>query len=134
MKTNYDALDVIFKRLNTLVKPSISGKVYKLRRPLNSKLEDIVINALPISDEIPQECIVNVNCYAPNIETKISGVSTLSPDTKRMKEVAELVAETLEDVDAADYHYFISNQAVLQDESSDEHYTNFRVTFLFTDI
>lgn len=134
MKTNYDALNVIYKRLNTLVKPSISGKVYKLRRPLNSRLEDIVINALPISDEIPQECTVNVNCYAPNIETKVSGVSTSSPDTKRMKEVADLVAENLENVDDQDCHYFIMNQAVLQDEAAEEYYTNFRVTFLFTAI
>lgn len=134
MKTNYDAIDVIFKRLNTLVKPSISGKVYKLRRPLNSKLEDIVINALPIIDEIPQECIVNVNCYVPNIDTKISGVSTSSPDTKRMKEVAELVSGSLDNVDASDHHYFISNQAIIYDDSTDEHYTNFRVTFLFTTI
>lgn len=134
MKTNYDALDVIFNRLNTLVKPSISGKVYKLRRPLNSKLEDIVINALPIGDEVPKECIVNVNCYVPNIDTKISGVSTSSPDTKRMKEVANLVAESIENVDEQHCHYFISNQAVIQDEAAEEYYTNFRVTFLFTEI
>ncbi|MDP2234967.1 MAG: hypothetical protein Q8J88_00915 [Bacteroidales bacterium] len=135
MKTNFDAIDAIWKRLTAQqIATAISGEIYKLQRPFNSDKEDIVINALPITETIPQECVVNVNCYVPNLIVKVKGQETKMPDTVRIKQISDLVLSKLENVAEATFHYFVTNQAVLANESGNEYYSNIRLTFIFTNI
>lgn len=134
MKTNFEAIDVIWKRLKDS-NPTISGGIYKISRPFNSKVEDIIINALPISDTIPQECVVNVNCYVPNIEVSIKGqVNQSVADTKRMKTLADLLVGILNDIKGDGYFYFVSGQGNFQNEAGNEYYINLRITFLFKNL
>jgi hypothetical protein len=131
MKTNFEAVDVIWKRLNDN-KPTISGGIYKLVRPFNSILEDITINSLPITDDVTGECLVNVNIHIPNIEVKVSGGANSSfPDLFRLKSLTETVIGLLNDVKVNDYYFFVSGQAILQNEARNEYYSNLRITFLF---
>lgn len=132
MRTTFDAISIIYKVLKQDVSTQISGDIYKLVRPLNSKKEDIVINALPASEGLLQELALNINCYVPDIEVNVNGQVDKLPDTKRMNEVALLVIDAVEDVSNDDNHFFITNQAVIQDQAG--HYVNIRLMFLFTNV
>lgn len=57
----------------TLIKSSelsemISGSVYRDRRPLNSKVEDVVISVLTTGAGQIQPFILNINVYVPDIK------------------------------------------------------------------
>lgn len=132
MRTTLDAISIIFKVLKQDVSSQISGDIYKLVRPLNSVKEDIIINALPVSEGLLQELALNINCYVPDIEVNVNGQVEKFPDTKRMNEVALLVIEAVEDVSNDDNHFFVTNQAVIQDQAG--HYVNLRLMFLFTNV
>ena len=104
MRTYYDITLDLYKILNreTLTN-NISGKVYKDNKPMDSELEDIVINVLDlktsselqslesysISENELQVGIMNVNIYCKNI----SGV----PNQKRLNEILQLVLTLLDD-------------------------------------
>lgn len=132
MKTTFDAVDVIWVRLNETLADKISGGVYKYKRPFNSKDEDIVINSLPISPGIPQECAINVNCYVPDLRTKVKGVSNMDmPDTLRLSTLAGWIVDILNDRANEEYYYFVTGQNTLSNEAGNEHYVNIRLDFLF---
>ena len=57
----------------TLIKASelsemITGEVYRDRRPLNSKVEDVVISVLATGAGQIQPFILNINVYVPDIK------------------------------------------------------------------
>ncbi len=132
MNTTNDAIDIIWKKLNTTVKQQITGDVYKLNRRINSDKEDIVINSLPISPDFPESCVVNVNIYVPNISVKIYGkVDNTMPDTLRLKQLTKLVRQQLESVSEAHYIYSYDGQAVIPSPETNEYYSNIRVYFVF---
>ena len=135
MKTTFEAVDIIWSRLNELVSDQVSGGVYKYRRPFNSTNEDVVIGALPMSQDIPQTCSINVNCYVPNIKAKIKNVPNNDlPDALRLSNLAAFIISALTNVTDDRCYYYISNQAMLSNEAGNEHYVNIRLEFYFTDI
>ena len=67
-KTVFDAKQWIYELLNvSSVKTSISGKIYKNKRPAESTKEDIVINSILMDNEFLQDGTFNVNCYVPYV-------------------------------------------------------------------
>jgi len=133
MKTTFDVMDIIWQKLNQAIASQISGKIYKLKRPLNSKLEDVIINTLPLSSDQMQQCVVNVNGYVPNKTVKIDGVTNEVPDTIRLKAITELISTHLKEIISDTYYFFISGQQTIHDESNNEYYINIRVDFSFTE-
>lgn len=134
MKTTFDAVDIIWKKLNAafVVKKLISGGVYKYRRPFNSELEDIVINSLPLNVGMPDECVVNVNCYVPNIKISVQGTSNNDiPDTLRLKTLADLIIVQLIDNADDQHYYYVEFQSLLSNEAGNEFYSNIRLNFKF---
>lgn len=108
------ALDMItdaYKILNHVDLTSIiTGDLYKLVRPKNSVLEDVVINALPISSEQFQKGVFNVNIHVPNLQTTIDGKPDNSiPNTERMQGIARIVLDLLGDVVQDGYRIFAEN-------------------------
>lgn len=133
MRTNYDAAGIIWKVLNSDLSGHISGGVYKFNRPFDSEKEDVVLTALPITaNDSLQECVINVNCYAPNLKVKIKGkVDDTIADSVRLAQITQLVFALLHDVSQEGCYFFVSGQAILTNETGNEHYSNIRITFLF---
>jgi len=133
MKTNIKAVDAVWKVLKDAGIPAlINGKIYKFSRALNSRNEDIVINALPITEEIPQRCYVNVNVYVNNLSVKINGqTDNTIPDLLRLDELTNSIIGVLEEVTNDDYYFSIGQHAVLSDDSISQYYSNIRIEFYF---
>jgi len=131
MKHSLEAVDVIWKILFTVLTNQISGGIFKLTRPMESVLEDVVVNSLPITVDTIQKCVVNVNCYVPDINVNLGGKSQMMANTARLKELAAIVMENLED-NAGEEHYFhLQNQHILKADES-QHYINLRIEVVFT--
>ena len=134
MKSNLDAIDVVFALLKGgQLSQAIDGKIYKLKRPTNSQAEDIVLNALPISPDIPQTCVVNVNVYVRNLNVKINGKPEQKmPDTARIRALSKMACDELFDVAADDYYFYIAQQTTIEVEEINMHYINIRISFHYT--
>ena len=92
MITQLDIFDKFFEILNvTSLTNIIDGGIYKLKKPQNSELQDIVINSLPLkSDHFVgiQNGTININCYCKNINGQ--------PDTLTLKAISDQVLLLLE--------------------------------------
>lgn len=132
MRTTFDAVDIVWKKLNTLLSGTITGGVFKYSRPFNSQLEDVVINSLPINEGSIQNCILNINCFVQNIPAKINGVQNDNiPNSRRLSTIAAFVVSELAEISGDDFYFFVSSQAMLQNEGANEHYINIRLDFKF---
>lgn len=132
MKNVSQAIDIVWRDL-TLARIGNTGKVFKITRALNSRNEDIVINALPISEGTLQRCYINVNVYVNNLNLTIGGQqdNTL-PNTVRLAQLTSAIISALEEVSADDHYYFVQQQTVIRDEQIGQHYSNIRLEFYFT--
>jgi len=109
-----------------------SGKLCKLERPLNSVLEDVVINAIGLDKDDVQEGVLNVNQYVnnlklPNLEDKAQ------PDTARILYLSKLLNTILGDGeevwDTTGKWCFVLQQDMVFPDTNNQHYINFRVEF-----
>ena len=114
MKTTFDVLDVIFKVVNvTAVKTTLTGKVYRNARPVDSVTRDIVVVALPISggkDIDVQLCTVIVNCFAKDLAPGRPDDTNLDTMTAAVIAVLEAYASTTSYMDLE-----INSQGVMED-------------------
>lgn len=132
MKDVSQAIDIVWRDL-TSAGIGNAGKIFKITRALNSRSEDIVINALPISEGTLQRCYINVNVYVNNLKLNIDGqADNTLPNTVRLKELTSAVISALEEVSADDHYYFVQQQAIIRDEQIGQHYSNIRIEFYFT--
>jgi len=133
MKTINDAIDVVWKQVNACLTGSISGGVYKIARPFDSKLEDVVINSLPINGDSIQSCVLYINCYVPNPTLKIKGKSDNSlPDYTRLKSLTATIISQVDSISGPGTFQFVENQAVLKNEGVPEHFSSIRLQLIFT--
>lgn len=129
MKTTLDVVDAIFNALKgSTLENVISGSIYKHRRVLNSKKEDVVINSLPINNEQLQQCVANVNIHVPDVTFKVDGNVEYQPDHTRLLELAAEAVQSLEAWES-DYHFDVQQQSIIQEESAKEHFINIRLNF-----
>lgn len=128
-KTTYDGKDWVFKLLsaNTALKTAISGKIYKDKRPSGSTKEDIVINALPITNDFLQDMSLNVNCYVPFRSETINGIEQDIPNNAREQVIANLVHPLLDDVFKSQFNLTIENQTTIAELTENANYINFRI-------
>lgn len=127
MKTTSDALDVLFKFINdSTIKPTISGGIYKLKRPTSSTLEDVVINSVALGDSNYQEGVLNVNAYVPNITVNNSSL----PNTARIKAI-ENACKVLQEVYGEGYSFWVSSTSIYEETDIKSHYINNRIEFRF---
>jgi hypothetical protein len=131
MKTTVDIVDILWQHADgSSLKTAITGKVYKSKRPIDSKVEDVVINSLPVLNRQLQVAIANVNVYVPNKAVTINGaVDSSQPDTKRLKELATIATTVFEEGGSAGYEFLMEQQHVMEDEGSNSHYINLRIIF-----
>ncbi len=130
MKTTLDSIDILYAILfASALKDEITGKIYKLNRQLGSNKEDVVINSLPITGNQLQRSTLNVNIYVPDMSIKIDGQTQRQPNYVRLKTLAALAVLALADHYNDTYNLWISNQAVLSEDATKQHYVNFRIEF-----
>jgi hypothetical protein len=135
MKTPLDIVDILFMHLNgSSLNSSITGIVCK-KRPIDSKLEDVVINSLGVSNQQLQVAVVNVNIYVPNMQLKIGGKQDNSqPNTARLQELANIAKDLLTDQWAGDYNFDIQQIVGPIESEEDQHYINIRLEFFSINI
>jgi hypothetical protein len=135
MKTTLDLVDVVYNELKSgPLKSAINGGVYKYTRPLNSSLEDVVINSLPVTNQQLQQAIVNVNVFVPNADISLGGSQQKMADHVRLKALGALAVDELKDGISGDYTWDVQQQTVIQDDESDSYYINIRLQFYVSNI
>jgi len=130
MKTTLDIVDTINTRLQAVSSLStLTGEIYKYQRPVDSDLEDIVINSLPITNEQLQQAVANVNVYVPDVVVTVSGKENRVPNLTRLKALAVIVLAELMDRISGNFTWDVQQQLLIQDSESNSHYVNIRLQF-----
>lgn len=134
MITTLDILDIIYARLAASdmiigTTNSISGGLYKLVRPMDASKEDIVINCLPVTNDLLQLATVNVNIYVPDLHASVGGIQQHLPDLARLDELAAMAITSLKDVNTPGYYFYVASQVVYNEEAIHQHFVNIRIEF-----
>jgi hypothetical protein len=132
MKTPLDVMTILYRLLSdSSLESEITGKIRKGERPAASKLEDVVINSLPINSEQLQRCVGNVNVFVPSLVISENGVQVEKPDYVRLDTLTDIVVTVLKSVRES-RDYYLNVQQVSQpfkDIVSKSYYINIRIDF-----
>lgn len=135
MTTTEDIIEILFNRANAgPIKDTITGSVCKRRRDGDSKVEDVVINCLPINGEQLQDVIANVNIHVPDLVVSVNGMDQKQPDSVRLQQLAGIAVPHFTDVWAAGYNYTVQQQTVFEDREAGDHYINLRIEFFIENL
>jgi hypothetical protein len=135
--TSISALNMLYQHISHSVlmtdakKPN--GKLCKYERPLNSILEDVVINSLGLNREDVQEGVLNVNIFVPNLILPSNPADKGQPDTARLNYLLNLANIALGEGEeiweaTGNYCFELQQDNLFQDENN-QHYLNLRVEF-----
>lgn len=135
--TSIDAVNVLFQTIKNGVlfsdvkKPN--GKLCKFERPLDSELEDVVINVIALGRDDVQEGVLNVNVFVPNLKFDDRKTDKAQPDTARLNYLLKLAIQALGEGEEiwelnGQYCFKIQQETVFPDENN-QHYANIRVEF-----
>ena len=103
---------------------SVTGKVYKDQRPLNSEVEDIVIAIIARdADSQMQRATANVNIY---VADRRRGQEAIE-DTQRLRKLCRDAAVVLEYRHEGDAIYELDSQEVMKIIGADWHVINNRL-------
>ena len=122
MKTQKYVLDAIYSLI-----PADVGDVYKFTTPDNYKSSKFtVINTLGVPADSVQTVIVNVNCYASDLNLT-KGI----PDLLTLDTMAHSVINVLHDYnnDVFDIEYELMN--IFREQALQAHYANLRFRLIF---
>ncbi|WP_131535459.1 hypothetical protein [Pedobacter nototheniae] len=126
-KISIEVIDIVYK---LLISGGINLEIFKGNKPASFSGECIVINALPLSNDQLQECIINVNVFVPNLTLKIgTNQDNSQANYERIKVLSLKVSEILNEVDIDDWSLNIDQEYVLENEGFNEHFNNFRISF-----
>ena len=130
MKTSFE-LDRIIRDLLVRSQVAISGCIYYQNdRPDGSMKEDIVVNTIATTQEsLPQLATSNINIYVTDVRLKIGGVEQLKPNRVRLEELTKSVLEVLSKARVEGLLFSAEGQAILQESSVGQHYSNIRITW-----
>lgn len=123
--TDIDIKDELYAWVNASeLAESVSGKVYKDQRPLNSNKEDIIIAVLArdAGSQI-QEATVNVNIYVPDIRRGKEAIE----DSARLRELCTAAASLFEYHHTGDRIIALALQEVYKANGIDWHVINNRL-------
>ena len=93
-----DTDDTLYKVLSTSedLKKALSGDIYlQGERPDGSELEDVVINTIALSHNLPQTGTSNVNIHVSDLKLKIKGKEQRKANRERLRELTALVIRVL---------------------------------------
>lgn len=122
--------DILFEILNasTELKAELSGGIYvQGERPDDSEKEDVVINCLYLSHDIPQSGTSNVNIHVPDKKTKIRGKEQRKADRERLRLLTSLVLAVLKSAKVTGLTISVANETVIKEPDISQHYNNLRI-------
>jgi hypothetical protein len=130
VKTGLDIVDIVYAKLrDSSLDTEITGAICR-KRPINSKLEDVVLNCLPVPNSQYQQTVVNVNIYTPNkTQNFTGGVDNSQPDIVRLKMLTNIAVTILKDNVGADYIFDIQQTVGPIQGDNNDHYMNIRLNF-----
>lgn len=129
MKTSLDTDDILYQILssNTELKNMVTGGIYKGERPDSSEKEDIVINTITVTQELPQQGASNVNIYVPDMSIKFAGKPQRKANTERLRAITNGVLNVLADASVEGLMFWVTNQSVLKEAGVFQHFSNLRI-------
>lgn len=129
MKTSFDTDDILYQILssNNELKEMVSGGIYKFERPDSSEKEDIVINTITVTQELPQKGASNVNIYVPDISIKIAGKPQRKANTERLRTLTNKVISVLADASVEGLMFWVANQSVIKEPEVFQHFSNLKI-------
>lgn len=129
-RSTFDQDNILYKDLTaSALKNAISGGIYKYERPDNSKLEDVVINSIALTNDDVQLGVANVNIHVPAIEIVVDGKQQRKPNIKRLATLAGIAIPILKHKVGQDYNYWISSQTTVNNPDTNERFINFTINF-----
>ena len=131
MITPSKVIDIAYSVINqSPIKTAMTGCLYKIDRPLNQSTEDIIINALSVSNEAVQQGIINVNLHVPNLVLGDGGVQdNTRADFARLDELSTIFAPTMDQLFTSGVFFEVQNINIFPEENIAEHFVNFRIIF-----
>lgn len=128
MISTLDIMDDVYSVLyGSEIGTTITGDIYKQQRPIDSEVEDIVINSLPVTPGDMQRAAVNVNIHAPDLHLKIGGASQYQPNLARLKQLTEIAIRLLDNVNTDSYHFYVGSHTIFKEDNC--HYSNIKLEF-----
>ena len=130
MKTGYELVDLLWVLLhsNEDLKSSISGSIYKHKRPDGSVKQDIVINSLTSNNEQLQKSVLNINFHCPNLQVSPGGQPAVYvPDSVKLKSIVSKIIALVDDHWTPEYHSIVERQQHFEESELKETFSNIRV-------
>jgi hypothetical protein len=130
MITSLEMDDILYKTLSAggELKSAISGGIYtESERPDNSQSEDITVNTINVTGNMPQEGTSNVNIYVPDLKLNICGQEQRKINRARLGELTALVISRIEAAKITGLTFWITNETVIKESANYQHYTNLRL-------
>ena len=126
--------NILYNLLNdSALKTAITGKIYKGQRPLGSKLEDVVIQSMPISDGTLQQGVANVNIYIPMLYQNILSQKQVYRNTARIEQILNIATPILKESFGENYSMWTSKQGDYPEEELEQTRLNYRIEFRIDD-
>lgn len=122
--------DILFTVLNgsAVLKAELKGGIYTMgERPDGSTAEDIVVNNLNLTHEIPQSGTSNVNIHVPDEKVKIGGKEQYKTARERLRLLTGLVLAALKAANIEGLTFWVSNETTIREENIKQSYNNLRV-------
>lgn len=130
MKTGYELVDHIWLLLNSSasLKASITGSIFKHKRPDGSAKQDIVINSLTGNNEQLQKSVLNINFHCPNLHISVGGQPAVYvPDNVKLKNVSDMIISLVDDHWTQDFHSIVEKQQHFEESELKETFSNIRI-------
>lgn len=122
--------DILFEILNASaeLKAELSGGIYvQGERPADSEKEDVVINCLTLTHDVPQSGTSNVNIHVPDKKSKIRGKEQRKADRERLRLLTSIVLAVLKSAKVTGLTLKVSAETVIKEPEVFQHYNNLRV-------
>ncbi|GAA4328563.1 hypothetical protein [Flaviaesturariibacter amylovorans] len=132
MKTTLEIETLIWQHLaGSALKAALTGGIYKMQRPSNSKVEDVVIVSLPVNNLALQGAVVNVNIHVPDLPVRANEVTGGQPHHTRLQQLAAQAIGILQDTwdEAGEWTWDVQQQNVFKDDEGGGHFVNIRLEF-----
>lgn len=132
MKNTFDTDTYLFGIMkgSSAITSAISGSIYAGQRPLNSVLEDIVVNTIALTQEYePQLGTSNINIHVSDSSVTVGGVQQKMANRTRLKTILDLVLAAVRASKIAGLGFSIENQTLIEEASISQHYVNIRINW-----
>jgi hypothetical protein len=130
MITGFDTDNILFRTLSASseLKAEISGGIYtESERPDNSEKEDITVNTVTVTGNMPQRGTSNVNIHVPDLKLKIHGQEQRKINRERLQKITDMAVSILETARVEGLAFWISNETLIKEPAIYQHYTNLRI-------